>query len=170
MWSALGLERSASLARPVIVALALALPLVLASRHRWRLSVSQAAAAMAIVLLARAALDPLNISYYALPAFGAMLGLEAELWRRGGHPLARSAWLRRLWGVPVLAIAAGELLAATGGGRTTAWLQPLGLGDRGMSVIYTAVVVVVAGVLVGLAAGTRVAATVPAMPAVGRPA
>lgn len=105
----LGLAGLSQYGRDLTILVAVALPLGVAARNRWRMSVLQGAAVCVIVLLARSAFDPFNVSYYEYPAAAALIALEVHAWRSGLHPF-RTSFLARIRPFPLLGAVAAVLL------------------------------------------------------------
>jgi hypothetical protein len=154
---ALGWANLSSSGRPLIILCAIILPLGVAARNHWKLSVTQGAAIIALVLLARSALDPFNISYYEYPAAAALLALEIHAWHSHSHPFLSHRKLARLNPVPILALLAGVLLwGVNANGFITQWLDGADADLVIFSLMFVLVNIIIAGPLLLIIGRKRV--------------
>lgn len=173
-----GLEQLDETGRLVIFATAIGLPLGISWRRRWRaIGAEQLCLVVACVLLVRCYFDPVNISYYALPAVAALIGWELVAARSS----KLLSWLRErgLPYLPVVSLPVAVFLEAITGGAITIWAEHYLSGkDRmlyglGAGVVLLCLVLAALGIRVKLdrsrallygAAAVAVAAILAAVP------
>jgi hypothetical protein len=158
VWSALPSLHFASIGRKLIFVVAFGLPTGFYVRRSIlnedkQLGGREAGAIIALVLLARTAMDPMNVSYYALPCLGAMVACEYCAWKQGTHILAKVRWIT---GFPVMALIAGEFLQYSANGWLSAWVDSMDVPANYVSIVYAIIVLIVAAGLIMLLRGKQV--------------
>jgi hypothetical protein len=119
IWGALGVSNGLGGARYLTLLIAVLLPVGLAMRRGWQLSVVEASGVIVLVLIARAVFDPFDISYYLLPAVGALFALEQNLWMQDRHFLRRP--LPFLRNIPIASAFASVILGWSVGAFNNNW-------------------------------------------------